>query len=217
MQRRAAHVRGDKKLESTATDFILASASPRRRDLLSRQGYWFSIDPADIDESSEDSEPATFAAARLAVAKAETVALRRAAGCVVLGADTIVVLDGRAFGKPTDEDDAVRMLGELSGRTHTVVTGWALVKGNDPTAMLCTVGFTHSQVRMREIGNGEARRYAATGEPLDKAGSYALQGQGRALVAAVVGSADNVIGLPVAQVEQALLAFGVKPDRPAAS
>jgi septum formation protein len=173
---------------------VLASGSPRRKDLLAREGFEFRIDVAGIPEDLLEGEGPVDAVLRLAFEKAE----------VVLAADTTVIVDGEMLGKPEDPADAVRMLRRISGRNHTVATGWAVVG-----AGTATTGWSASTVRMRDIPIAEARAYAAGGEPLDKAGAYAVQGDGRRFIAAVLGSVDNVIGLPVAQVAAVLARFGV--------
>jgi septum formation protein len=183
---------------------VLASGSPRRKDLLAREGFEFRIDVAGIPEDLLEGEGPVDAVLRLAFEKAEAVLPRVAPDEVVLAADTTVIVDGEMLGKPEDPADAVRMLRRISGRNHTVATGWAVVG-----AGTATTGWSASTVRMRDIPIAEARAYAAGGEPLDKAGAYAVQGDGRRFIAAVLGSVDNVIGLPVAQVAAVLARFGV--------
>jgi septum formation protein len=176
---------------------VLGSGSPRRRELLARAGIAFEVLPADIDESARDGEePAAFAL-RLARAKAHAVATRVGAAPrrLVLGADTIVVIDGDVLGKPTDPEDAVRLLGRLVGREHRVLTAVAvLASDRADDAATCVVA---SQVVMRSAGEDEIRRYVATGESLDKAGAYAAQGEGRRFIERIDGSETNVIGLPM--------------------
>jgi len=181
---------------SAADPLVLASASPRRRDLLSRAGVRFEVRPAGIPEVRGEDEPFVEFARRLAREKAEAVA--RALGPTprrwVLGADTIVVVGAEVLGKPADAEDAVGMLGKLVGRRHTVVTGVALVESEKLAAEVTSV---ESLVSLRGAEEDELRAYVATGEPLDKAGSYAFQGEGRRLVEKVEGSETNVIGLPM--------------------
>ncbi len=187
---------------------ILASGSPRRRELLTAAGFSFEITPSDIDEVIESGASPLWATVRLAIDKAEAVIPAVEPGSVVLSADTTVVAGGRIYGKPVDADGAEEMLLELAGRNHVVCTGWSVaVAGADPT--LAATGFSSSIVRLRDIGRSEAREYAQGGEPLDKAGSYAVQGEGSRFVAAVIGPIDNVIGLPVEPVSRALEALGV--------
>lgn len=175
---------------------VLASGSPRRRELLAGAGIAFEVIPAGIEEHARSGETPEALVVRLAHEKALAVARRLAPGPrrLVLGADTLVVLDGEILGKPRDAAEAEVMLTRLAGRTHRVLTGVALARSDGPELRACRVA---SEVRMRPASSGEIRRYVATGEPLDKAGAYALQGRGRAFVVGVEGSTSNVIGLPV--------------------
>lgn len=185
---------------------VLASASPRRRELLARLGAPFTVRASQILEIHPPGTPQAAVAA-VALDKARKVAREWTAGsAVILGADTEVVLDGRYLGKPLDEADATRMLRELSGRTHEVVTGVALVEapsGREETASVTT------RVTMTAASEEEIAAYVATGEPLDKAGAYAVQGEGRRLVAQVDGCLTNVIGLPVDTTRRLLEGWGV--------
>jgi septum formation protein len=185
--------------ENHQLPLILASASPRRRDLLAREGVRFEIIPADIVEQPMPGESPVALAGRLAGEKALAIAQRIGPEPVrwILGADTIVVIDDDILGKPVDVEDAERLLTKLVGRTHSVITAFSLVCSDDCEPH---VDWTESRVTMRSADTEEIRAYVATGEPMDKAGAYALQGMGGALVEKVVGSRDNVIGLPVAQV-----------------
>ena len=176
---------------------VLGSGSPRRRELLTRAGIAFEVLPADIDEIAEvGEEPAAFAL-RLAREKAHAVAMRVGAAPrrLVLGADTIVVIDADVLGKPTDPEDAVRLLSRLVGREHRVLTAVAVI-ASDRLAHAATCVVT-SRVSMRPASDEEIRHYVATGEPLDKAGAYAAQGEGRRFVERIDGSESNVIGLPI--------------------
>jgi septum formation protein len=130
---------------------------------------------------------------------------------VVLAADTIVVIGERLYGKPRNEADASRILRELLGRNHDVVTAWTLVPTDRPSATM--TGFCRSTVRMREAGTREIEEYVRSGEPMDKAGAYAAQGEGSRFVAAVVGPLDNVIGLPVTPVRLGLSTLGIPAPR----
>jgi len=196
---------------------VLASGSPRRRDLLAAAGIAFEVRTPDVDESPRAAETPHETAARLARAKAGRVARTLdPAVRLVLGADTIVVLGEVPFGKPRDADDAVRLLERLAGRTHEVVTAVALVRsGAAPGAegdgvWECAVA---SRVTLRAASRAEIDRYVASGEPLDKAGAYALQGEGRRFVERVEGSETNVIGLPMEET-LALLARAARAPRP---
>jgi septum formation protein len=175
---------------------VLGSSSPRRRELLTRAGIAFEVQPADIDEQAHPGEEPQQLAARLAREKAHAVARRLGPSPRrwVLGADTIVVLGDDVLGKPVDAFDAERVLGRLLGRSHRVLTAVALVDSEDFATSAVVV---ESRVRMRSAGADEIRRYVATGEPLDKAGAYAAQGEGRRFIDAIDGSESNVIGLPL--------------------
>jgi septum formation protein len=176
---------------------VLGSGSPRRRELLARAGIAFEVRPADIDEIAEIGEAPAALALRLAREKARAVAMRVGASPrrVVLGADTIVVIDGDVLGKPTDPEDAVRLLTRLVGHEHRVLTAVAVVE-SDRSDRVSTCVVT-SRVTMRAATEVEIRRYVATGEPLDKAGAYAAQGEGRRFIERIDGSETNVIGLPI--------------------
>jgi len=175
---------------------VLASASPRRRDLLEQAGIPHQVHPANIDETPLENELPVALSVRLAREKALVVAksLGGEPRRRVLGSDTIVVLDGRVFGKPADPEDAVHLLQQLVGRTHTVVTAVAVV---DSSSLEVRDLAVESRVTLRDASEEEIRRYVATGEPLDKAGAYAIQGEGSWLVTALEGSLSNVIGLPL--------------------
>lgn len=178
---------------------ILASGSPRRRDLLSAAGVVFEVRVSDIPEFAQPGESPTDYTTRLAAEKALAVAREVAPGPArwVLGADTIVVLAGDIIEKPRDSDHAVELLSRLLGKRHQVVTGFAWVCSK---ALTPHVRWVESHVSMRNASNTEIQAYVATGEPLDKAGAYAVQGEGARFVERVEGSLDNVIGLPVEEV-----------------
>ena len=182
---------------------ILASASPRRRELLRQAGFTFEVVAPEVDETYPGGEdPAAFAE-RLALAKAAQIAQRFAAkdDVVVLGADTVVVADGEVLGKPVSADDARAMLRKLSGIAHRVITGVALAApGTDRRA----VGHEVTRVFFRPLTEEEITAYVATGEPLDKAGAYAAQGRAARFVTRVEGCYFNVVGLPVALVDRLL-------------
>lgn len=191
---------------------ILASASPRRRELLERLGLPFEVRPSGIEEPLAAEVPASTLATTLARAKAADIADRlRAAGeaALVLGADTLVVLDGQPLGKPTSRSDARAMLRALRGRSHEVVTA-VVVRAADPAGRELTEAVV-SQVLMRDYTDDEIAAYVATGEPDDKAGAYAVQGRGRRLVSRVDGCYTNVVGLPLRTTARLLQAFGLTP------
>ena len=190
--------------------FILASASPRRKRLLEGAGLVFDVvlAPPDVEEGIAPGLGAEAEAMRRARAKAGFVA-KTHSGALVLGADTVVVLDGEILGKPSSVDDASRMLGLLSGRTHEVITAFALLGAGSrqEEAVMTKVSF-------REIDEETIGRYAESGEPMDKAGAYAIQGLGGSLVDRVEGSYTNVVGLPVAEVLKVFMRCGVVTDAP---
>lgn len=172
---------------------MLASSSPRRRELLAQLGIEFTIQvAAPIDESPRPGEAPAALVERLARAKAEAGARMVPAAAWVLGVDTEVALDGRVFGKPRDAATGIEMLRELAGRTHEVLSAVALVGGGRTV-----VALSRSRVRFRPITAAEARDYWASGEPADKAGGYAIQGRGAAFVERLEGSYTGVVGLPV--------------------
>ena len=179
----------------------LASTAPRRRELLDAAGIDFTIVSVDVDETPLDGESAADMVLRLAAAKAEAADI--AGDDLVLGADTAVVVDGEALGKPKDKADALAMLGKLSGRAHEVLTGIA-VRGPHGT----TTALSNTDVYFREIGRDEARAYWQSGEPQDKAGAYAIQGRAGAFVEHIEGSYSGVVGLPVFETVALLSAAG---------
>ena len=182
---------------------ILASASPRRRELLAQAGYLFEVQASSVDESRRSGEDAIRFATRLAREKAQEVfALRQSSGdpTLVLGADTVVVCDGEILGKPVDAADATRMLLLLSGRTHHVVTGVAVVAGE----LLVEVAAEVTQVTVRTLSPQEIADYVVGGEPMDKAGAYAIQGYAARWIPRISGCYFNVVGLPLALVASLL-------------
>lgn len=244
------------------TTLVLASGSPRRRELLGRFGVDFEVRPADVDEASLADEVPADLVARLAAAKAQAVSdAALEVDEVVLGADTVVVLDGEVLGKPSDASEARRMLGRLSARTHQVLTGVAVASrlaashtadhatfdcdgtstaGFDPAADLAPVPSTDSdgssglvataepsevslgpavavrvevvatEVTFVNLSDADIDWYVATGEPLDKAGAYGIQGLGAVFVSSIRGSHDNVVGLPLAATRRLLADAGVE-------
>jgi septum formation protein len=189
---------------------ILASSSPRRRELLAACGMPFQVIPASIDEHPLRDEPAAAYVRRLALAKAEAVAQRHPRA-VVLGADTTVTIDGRLLGKPQGLDEARQMLRQLSGNMHEVLTGVAVLS-LEMTGSACAQRASEvvaSRVLMRHLTEATIAWYLATGEPLDKAGAYAVQGLGAALIEWVEGSYTNVVGLPLTETLALLRRFGI--------
>ena len=188
------------------TNIVLASASPRRRELLSQVGIPFEVVPGDIDEeNTELSGTPGQKAEQLAHMKAANVASRLESG-LVLGADTIVVCDDEIFGKPADEEDARRMLMKLGGREHQVITGIALV---DASSGKARTAHEITTVRFSELTGREIDVYIASGEPFDKAGAYAIQGRAAIFVESLDGCYSNVVGLPLRRLYCLLRDFGV--------
>jgi len=189
---------------------VLASASPRRRELLKSIAPQFEVVPSEIEETLEDA-PAPVAVARLALRKARAVAAR-VREAVVLAADTVVILDGAALGKPADAREARAMLRRLRGREHEVITGVAVLDSRTGREASTSVV---SRVRMAAYSDATLEAYVATGAPLDKAGAYAIQDLGGALVERLAGSYTNVVGLPVEETRWLLAEFGVPVSAPA--
>lgn len=195
--------------------FILASASPRRQELLRNAGISFTVKPADIDEAPLAGESPRDCAERLAREKALAI-FRSEPESYVLGADTIVVVDEAMLGKPRDAEDAARMLRLLSGRTHAVITGVCLV-GPVASGQWSVASKTENPrsvsestlVTMCALSEDEIRDYVATGEPMDKAGAYAIQGIASRWIPRIEGDYSNVVGLPVARVYAMLRERGV--------
>lgn len=185
---------------SGAPRLVLASRSPRRAEILRRLGLAFEVDPAGIDETLRPREAAREAAERLAREKAEAAARE---GALVLAADTIVALGDEILEKPGSPGEAVSMLRRLSGREHLVCTGVAVAT---PERTEAAVEVT--RVRFRRLSDAELREYAATGEPLDKAGGYGIQARGAALVEGIEGDFFAVMGLPVVRLLEVLERFG---------
>lgn len=173
---------------------ILASSSPRRRELLTTAGLEFEIIVREVDESIPEGTLPVDAARMTAKKKALAVA-KDYAGCIVIGADTIVVAGDKILGKPADKADACRMLRMLSGVEHEVITGVCIVCGNEIDNFAVT-----SKVKFYDLTDEEIEAYVATGEPKDKAGSYGIQGRGCTLVERIEGDYFNIVGLPVAEV-----------------
>ncbi len=183
---------------------VLASESPRRRQLLSLVGIPHEVEPAGVDERVLSGELPAPHCERLAREKARVVARGRGPGAVVVGADTIVVVDGDILGKPRDAVAARRMLRRLSGRTHTVFTAVAVARAERIESEVEQV-----EVTMRDLSAGEIARYVATGEPLDKAGAYGIQGYGATIVERIEGDYFAVMGLSLVRLVRLLRRVGV--------
>jgi nucleoside triphosphate pyrophosphatase len=188
------------------TQLVLASASPRRKDLLSGIGLSFRIVPSEVDEEPINGESPDAQVCRLALAKASDVS-EKMSDYWVLGADTIVVIDNAILGKPRNEEEAVAMLARLSGRTHEVFTGYAIVHAKFSEQR--TVRYVTSAVHIRDMSADEISDYVSTREPMDKAGAYAIQGIGAGIVERVTGSYTNVVGLPLCEVTRDLKTLGI--------
>jgi septum formation protein len=194
---------------------VLASRSERRRDLLTMVGAHFECLPVAVDESPLPRERAEAHVLRLAEAKARAaleaiVGRFDPASTVLLGADTVVSIDRDILGKPAASEEAARMLARLSGRVHEVWTGLSLVHPADGRAVTQAV---RSIVKFAQLDGPEIERYVATGEPLDKAGAYAVQGRGALYVEAIEGSYSNVVGLPLSHLKHALKLLFAVPER----
>lgn len=190
---------------NAATTIVLASASPRRRELLAQIGVPHEVLAVDIDESALPGEAPAELALRLARGKALAGRERDGGGRAVLGSDTIVVLDGQVFGKPRDADDARRMLAALSGRDHQVMSAVALALPGGAVRAELSV----TEVRMRAIAPAEIDAYWVSGEPLGKAGAYAIQGRGAVFIQHIRGSYSGVMGLPLYETALLLQAAGL--------
>lgn len=175
-------------------DIILASASPRRKELLSLLDIPFKVLVSDVDETLPDGLPPYFIAESLSLKKAAAVAANVTGHSLVIGADTIVVLDGKILGKPSDEDDAFSMLKELSGKWHSVISGVTVL---DNKSAKSESFYVETKVKFSHLSDDEIREYIKTKEPNDKAGSYGIQGKGAKFIEKIEGDYFNVVGLPV--------------------
>ena len=190
---------------SVSPEIVLASQSPRRRELLALIGIAHEVRPADIDESYLDGETPEQHCERLARGKATTLAERVSREAVVIGSDTIVVVDGEVLGKPDDVADATRMLRMLSGRSHTVLTAVAVARGGRLESAVERVA-----VSFRELGDAEIAAYIATREPMDKAGAYGIQGYGATIVSRIEGDYFAVMGLALNLLVRLLARVGLR-------
>jgi septum formation protein len=183
---------------------VLASASPRRRELLNLIGIEHEVRPANIDETMRPRETPRRHVERLAREKASAIA-KRDPDLITIGADTIVVINRKILGKPRDTDDAARMLGLLSGREHIVTTAVAVARGKKLRSAIEEV-----RVRFRRLRDDEIEAYIASGEPMDKAGAYGIQGYGATIVERIEGDYFSVMGLPIVRLIGLLRDVGVK-------
>ncbi len=196
----------DAQSDATDPDIFLASASPRRAELLERMGVRFRTVPQAVEERIEPDETPEVFVIRLALEKARAGLRARPAGATapVLGADTAVVIDDEILGKPADRDQALTMLDRLAGRTHRVVTGVALLDEDREMTRLSL-----SMVTLRELAGAEKAAYWQSGEPADKAGAYAIQGRGGVFIEQLEGSYSGVMGLPLFETHDLLGEFGI--------
>lgn len=190
------------KTSANTAAIVLASASPRRRELLVQLGVHAAVAPADIDESVRPQEKPSCYVLRLARSKASKIASAYQ-DSLVIGADTTIAEDDRILGKPDNREHAVEMLTTLAGRTHLVQTGVAVAQGDDIEALVVT-----TQVKFQALTIREIQDYVATGESVGKAGAYAIQGLGAVLIDKIEGSYSNVVGLPLAETAALLRRFG---------
>jgi len=188
---------------------ILASASPRRAEILRSAGLQFTVLSSAVDETPMPNEVPQDLVHRLALAKAELVAARALGPAIVVAADTAVVLEGAILGKPRTSEDARQMLAKLSGRTHSVMTGVALIRLPDAERREF---IETTQVHFASVSNEEIVKYLASGEPFDKAGAYAIQGLGGRFVPRIDGCYFNVVGLPLARLYHELSLLGWQED-----
>jgi septum formation protein len=185
---------------------ILASSSPRRKELLKMLGIEFEVIPSFVDEVRFHAESPEDFALRASTEKALLVARNLEGDSVVIGADTIVVVDGEILGKPRDKEEAKSMLGKISGREHKVITGFSIVK---PKTEILHTEYLESRVKIKALAPWEIEGYIKTGEPMDKAGAYGAQGIGAFIIEEIKGSYTNVVGLPLSQLVDALTKLGI--------
>lgn len=189
-----------------AKKLVLASASPRRREILDTAGYKYDIVPSDADELTGGYAPGELVRIN-ALAKAREVSARVGADSTVLGADTVVCLENAVLGKPKNEKDAFDMLKRLSGSRHYVLTGYAVVENGREESGVCS-----TEVKFRVLTDEEILSYIATNEPMDKAGAYAIQERACLFAESFTGDFFNIIGLPIAEISPILKAFGIFPE-----
>ncbi len=185
--------------------FILASASPRRKEILEGIGLAFEIITADIDETCWDFSNPENSVSMLALEKGRAVRPKAGDDCVIIAADTVVCVDGNVMGKPRDFKDAEEMLFALSGRAHEVITGVAVLGGEKEKTF-----YEKTEVFFKNISAGQIKEYIKTGEPMDKAGAYAIQGLGGLFISGIKGDFQNVVGLPLSALHETLVGdFGI--------
>ena len=180
-----------------SNNIVLASASPRRSELLSQVGIEFEVVPSNIPEEPLDGETPDEHVMRLSFEKASEVAGKVGTGKWVIGSDTVVIIDDEILGKPEDRADAISMLKKLSGREHKVITGYSIINSSSGKEIKKAV---ETAVKFKTLAEDEIKGYVDSGEPMDKAGAYAIQGLGSFMVEGIIGSYSNVVGLPVCQI-----------------
>jgi len=189
------------------TKIVLASSSPRRKELLESVGVQFKVIRPESEESLLGSENPKDYVLRLAIEKALSVSRNLAGELLIIGADTIVVVDNEILGKPMDEEEARNMLSKISGRTHNVLTAFSIV---DPQNRVLHSEVVSTEVQVKTLEPVEIQGYIKTGEPMDKAGAYGIQGIGAFMIEEIVGSYTNVVGLPLVEVLEALKKLGAQ-------
>lgn len=191
--------------EPEGRPLILASSSPRRRLLLEQLGIKFEVVPADVPETIREGADPANEARRIAETKASAIVGVSPRNHWILGADTIVIIDDTVLGKPKDVEEAMTMLSRLAGKWHKVITGWCIMHGSQSVKRS---GYVESRVFIKPMDSGHIRAYVNSGEPMDKAGAYAAQGIGAFMIERIEGSYTNVVGLPLAEVVEALEDLG---------
>ena len=185
---------------------VLASSSSRRKELLAKAGLQFTVDPSETDEKLDESRGQEELAKMISLMKARSAAQRHP-GSIIIAADTFGVLDGRLLGKPDDAAHACRMLKQMSGKCHEVLTGFAIIDSGSGKAVSRVI---RTKVYFKKLSSAQIDKYVETGEPLDKAGAYAIQGLGADLVERIEGDYFNVVGLPVLALARELKRFGIE-------
>jgi len=194
-------------MQSEMKKIILASASPRRSELLKSMGFNFDIIPSEIDENIEDNLFSYEIIEKLAVEKAQNIAEQINYSAIIIGSDTVVVVDNKVLGKPKDKTDAENMLKNLSGRIHNVVTAIAII--DSETEKIVVESLT-SKVKFRELSEIEIKNYVNTNEPMDKAGAYGIQGKASVFVEYIEGCYNNIVGLSTYKLALMLKEFNVE-------
>lgn len=191
----------------TTPEIVLASGSPRRQEMLTQLGVHFRVQVSQIDENMVEQHTPSFFVKQLATQKAMAVGTQ-CKNALVIGADTVVVLDGKILGKPKDEQEAIHMLQQLQGKTHQVYTGISVVHMNESSLQNQQVAHQMTEVTMRPLSDEQIRWYVGTGEPMDKAGAYGIQGKGAIFIEKINGCYFNVVGMSLYLLEELLEKMG---------